>query len=48
MSHDSYSVVKLSGSGETATRLLAQNGVAVKISQDGSIKIFSESEKVYY
>ena len=31
---------KLVGTGESATRLLAENGVAVKISQDGNVKIY--------
>ena len=48
MSKSHISKAKLTGSGETATRLLAQNGVAVKISQDGSIKIFSGTEKICY
>lgn len=39
---------KLSGTGEIATRLLAENGLAVKISQDGNIKIFYESNKPPY
>ena len=48
MNGDSSSAVKLAGSGETAARLLSQNGVAVKISQDGTIKIFYGNEKLYY
>lgn len=48
MSNNSSSVVKLAGSGETAAKLLAQNGIAIKISQDGTIKIFSGNEKIYY
>ena len=28
------------GTGESASKLLAQNGVAIKISQDGNIKVF--------
>lgn len=39
---------KLVGSGETAARLLATNGVSIKISQDGMIKIFAGDEKIYY
>lgn len=39
---------KLVGSGETAARLLAKNGVAIKISQDGMIKVFAGDEKIYY
>lgn len=39
---------KLVGSGEVATRLLAKNGVAIKISQDGTIKVFAGNEKIYY
>ena len=48
MSNNSSSDVKLTGSGETAAELLAQNGIAIKISQDGTIKIFSGNEKIYY
>ena len=32
----------IKGTGETAASLLAQNGMAIKISQDGPIKIFME------
>ncbi len=39
---------KLTGSGETAASFLANNGVAIKISQDGTIKIYSGNEKIYY
>lgn len=39
---------KLVGSGETAARFLAKNGVAIKISQDGMIKIYAGDEKIYY
>ena len=39
---------KLAGSGETATRLLSSNGVAIKISQDGTIKIFFGNEEHIY
>lgn len=39
---------KLVGSGETAARFLAKNGVAIKISQDGMIKVFACNEKIYY
>ena len=35
----------LMGTGESAARTLSQNGVAVKISQDGNIKIFSNPAK---
>ena len=28
------------GTGESAAQLLAQNGVSIKISQDGNIKMF--------
>lgn len=48
MSKASVSVVKLVGSGETAARFLATNGVAIKISQDGTIKVFAGNEKIYY
>ena len=48
MSNNSSSVVKLAGSGETAAKMLAQNGIAIKISQDGTIKIFSGNDKIYY
>lgn len=30
----------LAGTGETAARILSDNGIAIKISQDGNIKIF--------
>lgn len=40
--------MQLSGSGETATRLLASNGIAIKISQDGAIKIYCRDEKWCY
>ena len=33
----------LMGTGENAAKLLAQNGVALKVSQDGNIKIFANS-----
>lgn len=48
MSKASVSVVKLAGSGETAAQFLAKNGVAIKISQDGTIKVFTGDEKIYY
>ena len=48
MSKANVSKVKLAGSGETAARFLAQNGVAIKISQDGTIKVFADNEKIYY
>lgn len=38
----------LVGSGETATKNLAQNGVAIKVSQDGTIKVFSGNDKFCY
>ncbi len=42
---------ELKGSGETAASLLARNGVAIKISQDGTIKIYyselNKEEKKY-
>jgi hypothetical protein len=31
------------GTGETVAALLAENGLAIKISQDGRIKMFSDS-----
>ena len=31
------------GTGENAAKILGQNGVAFKISQDGNIKIFTNS-----
>ena len=37
----------LVGTGETATAYLAQNGVAIKVSQDGTIKIYSGNDKFY-
>lgn len=33
----------LMGTGENAAKILSQNGVAIKISQDGNIKIYSSS-----
>ena len=48
MSNATSSKVKLAGSGETATRILSSNGVAIKISQDGMIKVFAGNEKTYY
>lgn len=39
---------RLAGTGETATSLLAQNGLAVKVSQDGAIKIYAGDEKLCY
>jgi len=45
---ESKETKKLVGSGETAARLLSTNGVAIKISQDGTIKIFSGDEIIYY
>ncbi len=35
----------LSGTGETAARVLAGNGLAIKVSQDGIIKFFFERDK---
>lgn len=37
----------IKGTGETAASLLAQNGMAIKISQDGTIKIFIEGMDGY-
>ena len=39
---------KLSGTGETATKILSQNGIAIKISQDGTIKMYYANEKYFY
>lgn len=33
------------GTGESAARILSQNGIAIKISQDGAVKIFSSPEE---
>lgn len=33
----------LMGTGENAAKILGQNGVAFKISQDGNVKIFTNS-----
>lgn len=38
----------LGGTGEAATKNLAQNGVAIKISQDGTIKVFSGDKRFCY
>lgn len=35
------------GSGESAASILAQNGLAIKVSQDGPIKIFIQGSKGY-
>ena len=48
MSNANASEVKLAGSGETAAQILARNGVAIKISQDGTIKVFAGNKKIYY
>lgn len=48
MNNVTASKLQLAGSGETATQILASNGVAIKISQDGTIKIFMGNEKIYY
>lgn len=48
MNNTTASKAKLAGSGETATQILASNGVAIKVSQDGTIKVFAGSEKIYY
>ena len=48
MSAASVSINKLAGSGETAAQFLAKNGVAIKISQDGTIKVFAGNEKILY
>ena len=37
---------KAIGTGESAARILSHNGIAIKISQDGAIKIFSSPEEV--
>ena len=39
---------RLMGTGETAAKHLAQNGVAIKVSQDGAIKIYSGDDKILY
>lgn len=38
----------LAGTGETATKCLSDNGVAIKVSQDGTIKIYTGNEKWIY
>ena len=39
---------KLTGTGESAAKLLAKNGIAIKVSQDGMIKVFiSDHEEPY-
>ena len=39
----------LKGTGETAASRLASNGIAIKISQDGTIKIFlNERTKIKF
>ena len=39
---------RLMGTGETAAKHLAQNGIAIKVSQDGAIKIYSGDDKILY
>lgn len=39
---------KLTGTGETAARLLASNGIAIKVSQDGIVKIFFDENDAPY
>ena len=46
MKESNVEKAKLVGSGETAARFLAKNGVAIKISQDGTIKIFVGMKKI--
>lgn len=48
MKLSNVSKAKLTGAGETAAQILAKNGVAIKISQDGAIKFFSGNEKICY
>lgn len=48
MSKSKTTIGKLAGSGETATKILASNGVSIKISQDGTIKIYIGDEVIYY
>lgn len=36
---------KMTGTGEVATRILANNGMAIKVSQDGSVKVWYDSQK---
>jgi len=38
----------LKGSGESAAKILAQNGIAIKISQDGAIKIYFGENNWFY
>lgn len=38
----------LTGTGVSAAKALASNGVAIKISQDGSIKVFGGEDKLIY
>ena len=42
---DSAKVNAVKGTGETVASLLASNGVAFKISQDGTIKVFLNEGK---
>lgn len=36
---------KMTGTGEAATKLLASNGISIKVSQDGSIKVYYDIDK---
>lgn len=36
---------KMTGTGEAATKILSNNGIAIKVSQDGSVKICYDSGK---
>ncbi len=39
---------KLEGTGDTAAKQLASNGIAIKVSQDGPIKIYAGNDKIFY
>lgn len=39
---------KMKGTGETAAKFLSSNGIAIKVSQDGTIKVFFDTENIVY
>ncbi|MCH5021531.1 hypothetical protein I1A44_19115 [Pectobacterium atrosepticum] len=44
ISHDNNTTGPLSGTGEKVAEYLSKNGVAIKVSQDGSIKLFHQGK----
>lgn len=43
---ETSSIDEIIGTGEVATQILASNGVAIKVSQDGTIKLFIDKNKI--